>query len=155
MARLFPAFLFIFVVFSPQFITGYMAPFCSSNSEKYHGPKLPSFPDAFEASVEVNIVDRNYTVLYTEYYDRNANKGALRKVKNGSSIYSIYNYNENEMLVIDEENRKCSLQNISDTHHHSFFGRNGSRIEGMADLFRFGASYNETFIGNKIVRGIP
>lgn len=154
MARPFSAFLFILAVFTPQIITGNMFPFCSLNQGNYYGPKLPSFPDAFEASVEVNIVDRNYTVLYTEYYDRNANKGALRRTKDGKSTYSIYNYNENEVMTINEDNQSCYLRNITGTHF-SFFGRNGSRIEGMADLFHFGASFNETFIGNETVRGIP
>jgi hypothetical protein len=59
------------------------------------------------------------------------------------------------MMAIDEESKNCSLQEIKTMHGYPFFGRNSSRIEGMADLFTFGASFNETFIGNETVRGIP
>lgn len=130
-------------------------PFCRANTSPYHEQKLPSLPLQFTAHVEATIVNKNYSMLLTEYYDNEANKGAVKIVRNGRTSYSIYNYNYNEMMAIDLKNKTCVMQEIQTMHGHPAFGRNSSRIEGIADLFRFGAKFNETFLGKATVRGIP
>jgi len=138
-----------------QLARGQAFPFCQANGKSSKGPKLPSLPNAFVAEIGATFVNRNYSMLFTEYYDKDANRGAIRRIRDGQSTYSIYNYNENEMMKVDTKNKNCTVTEISTMHGHPFFGRNSSKIESTADLFRFGAEFNETFIGNVTVRGIP
>ncbi|EDO44997.1 predicted protein, partial [Nematostella vectensis] len=117
------------------------------------GPKLPSLPTAFEAIVEANIVNKNYSSYAHEWYDRGSNRGVIGYMSHGHKRFHIYNYNYNEMISYDDENN-CTVQQISTMRHHSAFGKNSTRIGSTAELFHFGAQFNETFMGNTTIRGI-
>lgn len=121
MARLL-SFIVLSVLPWLQLAQGQAFPFCQANTDKYDGPKLPSLPNAFTAQRAATIVNRNYSMLLTEYYDKDANKGAIRRVKNGQSTYVIYNYNENEMMAMNLKFKNCTVQDINTMHGHPSFG---------------------------------
>ena len=134
-----------------------LKPVCKPGSKLFYGPKLPQLPNAFTTSIETNIGNKNYTAFYTEYYDLVGNRGALHKTRDGRTSRVIYNYNQDEKVIIDEASGNCTVEAIDKLRkqcEYSFFGGNGSRIESVSALFKFGASWNESYEGIKVVRGI-
>ena len=136
-----------------QAVNGNYAPICQPKSSSKVGPKLPTFPSSFSTSVEVNIANKNYTALYKEFYDLEANKGSLERTKDGKTHRRIYDYNLDEKIFIDLDAKNCSVSSINGSRFN-FFGNNNSHIESAAQLFRFAKQYNETYIGVTSVRGI-
>jgi len=117
-------------------------------------PKLPTFPSAFSALIEVNIVNKNYTALFKEFYDLEANRGSIERTKDGKTHRSIYDYNLDEKTSIDLNAKNCTVYSISGGRGFNFFGNNNSHIESVAQLFRFAKQYNESYRGVVPVRGI-
>ena len=136
---------------------GALEPVCKPEQTSAYAPRLPQLPDAFTTSIEINIANKNYSLFYTEYYDLHGNRGALHRSRNGQRTQSIYDYNYDEVVEINEAKGKCFVEHIDQLRKRcrfSFFGGNRSQIEGVADLFNFGASWNESYQGVKEVRGI-
>lgn len=117
-------------------------------------PKLPTFPSAFSALIEVNIVNKNYTALFREFYDFEANQGSIERTKGGKTHRSIYDYNLDEKISIDVNAKNCTVHSISGGRGFNFFGNNNSHIESVSQLFRFAKQYNESYMGVMPVRGI-
>lgn len=117
-------------------------------------PKLPTFPSAFSALIEVNIVNKKYTALFKEFYDLEANQGSLERTKDGKTHRSIYDYNLDERISIDLNAKNCTVSSISGGRGFNFFGNNKSHIESVSQLFRFAKQYNESYMGVVPVRGI-
>ena len=51
------------------------------------GPTLPKLPDAFEATVEANIINKDYSFIMDEFYDKKNDRARL--VMHGSRSSSI------------------------------------------------------------------
>ena len=118
-------------------------------------PKLPTFPSAFSALIEVNIVNKNYTALFKEFYDLGANQGSIERTKDGMTHRSIYDYNLDEKISIDLNAKNCTVYSISGRRRgFNFFGNNNSHIDSVSQLFRFAKQYNESYMGVVPVRGI-
>ena len=137
-----------------------ISPVCYARSSKYVGPKLPMLPSAFTATIEANIVNKNYSTQLTEFYDGKKNFGAVRNTRRGQTFYAISDYNHDEVISIQENTRSCRVLHISQ-RRRNFFGPcvptekgNCQHIEGVSELFRFGAKFNETWIGEEYIRGI-
>ena len=151
--------VFLLLLFSA---TGQISPVCFAKPSKYSKPpKLPLLPDAFTATIEANILNKNYSIETTEFYNKKTNFGAMRSTRNGQTTHRIWDYNHDEVIRINENERSCLVSHISSYGRRTAFGPcmptgNGScaHIEGVADLFRFGAKYNETYMGEKWIRGI-
>ena len=85
--------------------------------------------------------------------------GAVRITQGGRTVYTISDYNHDEVISIDENTPSCVVRNVSQTI--KFFGpcvptEKGrcKHVESVVDLLRFGATFNETWIGEEWVRGI-
>jgi len=117
-------------------------------------PELPTFPSAFSALIEVNIVNKNYTALFKEFYDSKANQGSIERTKDGKTHRSIYDYNIDEKIFVDLNAKTCTAHSISGGRGFNFFGNNNSHIKSASHLFRFAKQYNESYMGVVPVRGI-
>jgi len=120
----------------------------------FPAPELPTFPLAFSALIEVNIVNKNYTALFKEFYDLKANQGSIERTKDGKTHRSIYDYNLDEKISVDLNAKTCAVHSISGGRGFNFFGNNNSHIESVSQLFRFAKQYNESYMGVVPVRGI-
>ena len=86
-----------------------ISPVCYARSSKYVGPKLPMLPSAFTATIEANIVNKNYSTQLTEFYDGKKNFGAVRNTRRGQTFYTISDYNHDEVISIQENTRSCRV----------------------------------------------
>ena len=133
-------------------------PVCKSFTGGYHGPALPDLPVVFSANVEGNVLNANYTYSLEEHYDNTTDQLAMSVMSNGSQYYVAVNYRKNERIVVDMNQRKCSVSNASSSPFGSTkpsYDKDGhEHITGVSDFFHFGKQYNETFIGEEQVRGI-
>lgn len=139
-------------------VSGKLQPICQpSNSSHGASPKLPTLPTAFSTLVEVNIVNKNYSALFKEYYDQEADKGRIEQTKDGQTYMDIYDYALDEVLHVNLSSKTCTVTPASHPEkghfHFSFFGF-GAHIESVSELFKFGSQYNETYLGVSSVRGI-
>lgn len=139
-------------------VSGKLQPICQpSNSSHGSSPKLPTLPTAFSTLVEVNIVNKNYSALFKEYYDQEADKGRIEQTKDGQTYMDIYDYALDEVLHVNLSSKTCTVTPASHPEeghfHFSFFGF-GAHIESVSQLFKFGSQYNETYLGISSVRGI-
>lgn len=135
---------------------GNYVPICQQASERnVSSPELPTFPTAFSTSVEVNIVNKNYTAIYKEFYDLAANKGSLQRTKDGKTTLSIYDYSLDERIDLDMSAQNCFVSSIYvGPRHFNFFGNNNSHIDSVSQLFHFAKRFNETYMGVVSIRGI-
>ncbi|XP_022783537.1 uncharacterized protein LOC111324282 [Stylophora pistillata] len=135
---------------------GTYVPICRQAIERNtSSPELPTFPPAFSTSVEVNIVNKNYTAIYKEFYDLAANKGTLQRTRDGKTTLSIYDYSLDERIDVDVGAKNCSVSSIyAGPRHFNFFGNNHSHIESVSQLFHFAKRFNETYMGVVSIRGI-
>ena len=148
------ALLFFCFIAVLQAVNGKYTPICQpKSSSDVLDPKLPTFPSAFSTSVQVNIMNKNYTALFKEFYDLEANKGSLERTKDGKTSRHIYDYNLNERIFIDLEAKNCSVSSINGSRFN-FFGNNNSHIESVSQLFHFAKQYHEEYMGVVPVRGI-
>ena len=129
---------------------------CSSHlNSSYTGPKLPRLPLNFSTIIEVNILNKNYSMEVTEYYDYKVNKGARIYYRAGHRIRRIYDYNTDEFIRVNETTGECSVRKMESLRFNVFgFSAGGHHIGSVADLFVFGRKFNETFEGVTNIRGI-
>ena len=154
MANISWSILFCFIATGLQFVNC-SPPFGQpANDSNVPAPKLPTFPSAFSALIEVNIANKNYTALFREFYDLKANQGSIERTKDGKTHRSIYDYNLDEKISIDFNAKNCTVHSISGGRGFNFFGNNNSHIESASQLFRFAKQYNESYMGVFPVRGI-
>lgn len=147
--------LFCFIAANLQAISGNPAIGQPASDSNVPAPKLPTFPSEFSALVEVNIVNKNYTALFKEFYNLEANQGSLERTKDGETRRFIYDYNLDEKISIDLNAKNCTVYSISGGRgRFNFFGNNNSHIESVSQLFRFAKQYNESYMGVVPVRGI-
>lgn len=140
---------------------GSLQPICQpSSASNPSSPKLPNLPTAFSTLIEINIVNKNYTLAFEELYDQKADKGRIEITRNGTKHIDIYDYTLDEIIHVGHIDAKhCTVSSTSDKEHchHSlfltFFGC-GSHIESVSELFKFGKEFNETYVGVSSVRGI-
>ena len=143
-----------FIAADLQAVTGNPPIGQTASDNNVPAPELPTFPSAFSALIEVNIVNKNYTALFKEFYDLEANQGSLERTKDGKTHRSIYDYNLDEKISIDVNAKNCTVHSITGGRGFNFFGNNNSQIESVSQLFRFAKEYNESYMGVVPVRGI-
>ena len=91
-------------------VSGKLQPICQpSNSSHGASPKLPTLPTAFSTLVEVNIVNENYSALFKEYYDQEADKGRIEQTKDGQTYMDIYDYALDEVLHVNLSSKTCTV----------------------------------------------
>eukprot|EP01114_Cavostelium_apophysatum_P005377 TRINITY_DN1629_c0_g1_i1.p1 TRINITY_DN1629_c0_g1~~TRINITY_DN1629_c0_g1_i1.p1 ORF type:complete len:833 (-),score=171.02 TRINITY_DN1629_c0_g1_i1:58-2556(-) len=112
-------------------------------------PDLPTLPDQFEANIEFTIADSNYTSIIHEYHDSVDMMARYDYQRHGEHVTEIINI---------PEGYRFSIRHGHDCHYHAI---NTSSFEGTttmmstAQMFHFGAQFDETYHGIRLVRGIP
>ncbi|XP_038076962.1 uncharacterized protein LOC119744859 [Patiria miniata] len=130
---------------------------CTPHGPKGEGPPLPLLPEQFMLKVEANILGWNHTIEVVEYYDSINNRGAVHNIYAGHISQTVVNYETKEIIRV-RPGAGCHVQNLT-ANGFNIFGfqlQNGTaHIGSVADILKFGASYNETYIGTTYIRGIP
>ena len=138
-------------------VNGKLQPICEpSSASNSSGPKLPTLPTAFSTLMEINIVNKNYTFAFKELYDQKGDKGRIEFAGHGRRRVAIYDYTLKEIIHVDMNAKNCTVSSTLDRNQggrFSFFGV-GPHIESVSELFKFGKSFNETYVGVSSVRGI-
>ncbi|GFO04696.1 hypothetical protein PoB_003120100 [Plakobranchus ocellatus] len=124
-----------------------------------HMPTVTKDSDSYQATVEVNIVDKGYSYVIEEYLDYEGNRGLMISNRNGQKSTFIFSYDTDELFSIIDDH--CSVSNISDNRFGFIFG-SGSKtsvdhrhIFGSAAVLRFAADIYDVYNGTSEVRGIP
>ncbi|KAK3791544.1 hypothetical protein RRG08_002903 [Elysia crispata] len=124
-----------------------------------HMPTVTKDSDSYQATVEVNILDKNYSFVIDEFLDYEGNRALLRVYKRGVQSSSIFSYDTDEVFSIT--NGLCSVSNISESRFGFVFG-DGSQTTGdrrhvfaSAAVLRFAADKHDVYNGTSQVRGIP
>lgn len=120
-----------------------------------HGRDLPVLLDQFKCSLEVKDIQHGYSRDISVYYDFKNNKGAMYESKMGQEIIVLNDFSNRETYFIQNGTCKTSIP-----EEHDIFSiikyKGAGHIGRIADLFNFGATYNESFVSeNETVRGIP
>ena len=131
------------------------------------GPPLPAFPDQFSTEIEANILHLNLTLRVTEYYDNINNRGRIDSyspVGMGMNT-TLVNYNTlqvSHIMTSADGSKSClaaPLAANSSRFARRLFGtqfENGTaHVVTTSQFLRFGAEFNETYVGPEMVRGIP
>ena len=122
-------------------------------------PELPTLPTQFEAVIEANIINRNYTIHMHEWF-ASKNKAArtdIYSARSHDSTTSVYDFAKNHYFHIDQRSG-CKW---GDTNHISgrafgvdSSGSSGPHLTTSEQYFRFGANMTEKYAGRKTVRSI-
>lgn len=119
---------------------------------------IPDLPDQFETRIEANILQKNYSMEVTEYYDYNNNRGAVVYHHQGRETRSILQFHNLERHTI-LANDTCVVSNLTDSRFNIFnftTDASGGHVKGVKDILFFGKQFGETYIsGDEEVRGIP
>ena len=69
-----------------------------------HNISLPTLPRNYQTEIEVNIVDKGYTLQTSVYRDFDGNRAAVKVFSQGSDSKYIYSYNTDEIFKISGNN---------------------------------------------------
>ena len=125
---------------------------------------FPDLPDQFSFTIEGNLVERNRTVVMTEYYDGYGDRGKLEYVFNDTSGFAIFDYNLGEIFLAPDlrTGDECRVYPIADNPMilNFTFGvthRNGSVHIGSPRTFleQLRDDSATRYVGEDMVRGIP
>lgn len=121
-------------------------------------PPLPSLPDQFVTNIEANIVQKNLTREYREYYDYPNNRGARESYNRSTGEWTItlFDFNAEEYRVI-HENNTCGYGKLGNSTHFLYMANSSqTHLKTVKDLLQFGIGKGEVFVdGDKMIRGIP
>ena len=143
-------------------VTDFM-PICDPDNFGSAGPPVPDLPDQFSFTIEGNLLERNSTLVMTEYYDGPGNRGRLEFGFNGSSGVGVFDYDLGEIFVMPDffTGGDCRVYPIAESRFINFtFGienRNGSIHIGSPRTFVEQLTDDSVtkYIGEDEVRGIP
>jgi hypothetical protein len=122
-------------------------------------PTLPALPTQFEAVVEANIVNKNYTIHMHEWFDKKNNRARtdMYSYTRHQSSTNIYDFGKNHYFHLDSQ-AGCQWGDTAHITGRSFgveqSGGSGPHLSTSERYFRFGAGMNETYVGRKTVRNI-
>ncbi|RUS88567.1 hypothetical protein EGW08_003667 [Elysia chlorotica] len=124
-----------------------------------HMPTVTKDSDSYQATVEVNILDKNYSYVIDEFLDYEGNRALMRVQKRGLQSSYIFSYDTDELFTISDN--MCSVSNISDSQFGFVFGdgsqTTGDRrhVFGSGAVLRFAADKHDIYNGTGLVRGVP
>ncbi|XP_041355459.1 uncharacterized protein LOC121373079 [Gigantopelta aegis] len=127
------------------------------------GPAKPKLPQQFTTRVECNIRDKGYTIDLKEYYDYVNNRGTVEAWKNDTRIKAIYDYTNNELLILNYPSLagngipSCTVSTLSTSKQKFLFGLSTStsgseHIYSAAGALRFGNGQTEVYKGRRTIR---
>ncbi|KAL4219181.1 hypothetical protein ACF0H5_021763 [Mactra antiquata] len=130
---------------------------CDTTSNTYKGPPLPRLQDQFTMNIEANIVQKNLTMNFVEYYDYNGNKGRIDWYNRtgGDKLYTIMDFSRKESWMVFS-NHTCRFLKTNSSHVKMSFmvGEDSSHIKTVKQLLYFGEDLGEIYVGTSQVRGI-
>ncbi|XP_064600815.1 uncharacterized protein LOC135466991 [Liolophura sinensis] len=123
------------------------------------GPTKPTLPNTFTARVECNLLDLNRSTDVIEYYDFPHNRGAIYQTEKGMTGQIVYNYDTNELFIVDRTATKsCVVDELTEDNNDFLFGykqvNQSTRIFSPSAALRFGGKIVEKYLGKSLVRGI-
>ncbi|KAI8786711.1 CAunnamed protein product [Biomphalaria glabrata] len=139
----------------------------SSTTSSPNAPQMPGSiqeTNSYQARVEVNILDKNYSMVVDEYLDYPGNRGLLKAYRNGKNYQLLYSYATGEVFHMSLDDQTCKVMNISDdptsfifgpVHFDQTQGAPQTKIFGSAAALRFAAGLSDVYNGTGTVRGIP
>ncbi|XP_064600813.1 uncharacterized protein LOC135466989 [Liolophura sinensis] len=123
------------------------------------GPTKPTLPNTFTARVECNLLDLNRSTDVIEYYDFPHNRGAIYQTEKGMTGQIVYNYDTNELFIVDRTATKsCVVDELTEDNNDFLFGykqvNQSTRMFSPSAALRFGGKIVEKYLGKSLVRGI-
>ncbi|KAH9489818.1 hypothetical protein Btru_036397 [Bulinus truncatus] len=84
---------------------------CKLPSPVSTAPQMPTVfqSDSYQSTVEINILDKNYSIVTQEYLDYQNNVGAIIAYKNGAKTQVIYSYSTGEIFQINVDGKVRGL----------------------------------------------
>ena len=126
---------------------------------QFQDPGLPKLPEQFEAVIEANNVNENYTVHMHEWHDPKNDRARTDWYSNRAhaSSTSIYDFKKNRYFQVSA--RGCQWGDVNHirgrTSGLTVDASDGTpHVTSSEQYFRFGAQYKEVYQGRKKVRGI-
>ncbi|XP_078001004.1 uncharacterized protein LOC144453549 isoform X2 [Glandiceps talaboti] len=116
----------------------------------------PTLPDQFITHVEWKSGGGQFTMQIKELYDGKNNRGAAVFLQDGTTTHHSYDYKHSQHIEITDG--ICSVSKLPDSKFNLFgfhYEDGEGHIDSVANIFDFGNSYNDTYIGPDTVRGIP
>ncbi|XP_052264770.1 uncharacterized protein LOC127867551 isoform X5 [Dreissena polymorpha] len=162
----FPAVLLAFYVF-PGRVAG--SDVCSTNNPGTPSPNAmpdPGLPDlatmtngAFAVDAQVNLLEQSRTEWIRVFYDSPGNRAAVKLFANGMDTLIVFNYASDEVYYLNPGYYNCTVSRISGSRYSQLFGfhinNNLPHIGTLQEALKFGTDYNETYLGNTTVNGVP
>eukprot|EP00325_Prymnesiales_sp_UTEX-LB-985_P009954 CAMPEP_0174702172 /NCGR_PEP_ID=MMETSP1094-20130205/6544_1 /TAXON_ID=156173 /ORGANISM="Chrysochromulina brevifilum, Strain UTEX LB 985" /LENGTH=408 /DNA_ID=CAMNT_0015899913 /DNA_START=29 /DNA_END=1255 /DNA_ORIENTATION=- len=118
------------------------------------GHGLPPLPSQYEVWVTCNIVNKNYTTVVHEIYDKPNERLMLSRYLHGATTTHLYLYGEDAWYRYNETS--CASGSISSMEHRGPPGGADGHMIGTAEFLRFGqAGQQELWMGIVNVAGVP
>jgi len=128
-------------------------------------PPLPRLPTQFRATVNCNIVNKNYTVQVDEVYDFPNNRSLFTRIHpNVTGIgpadtdvgrtFDLNLYDMGERFHVNDTACVGSFTNSTSLRGGGPSTRGGA-IPNSQQFFQFGPDFNESYVGRTVVNGIP
>ncbi|KAK3595424.1 hypothetical protein CHS0354_003418 [Potamilus streckersoni] len=131
---------------------------CVDFKPTQNGPKKPVLPTVYSVAVECNILNKNFTTNYHEWFDYNNSRAAVDEHDSGARESAIYNFITNELITVDRKTKKCNVDSLSTDPNRQLFGYATS--DGKAHIYTaggaldFGRNFSEQWINQTTIRGI-
>ncbi|XP_045159313.2 uncharacterized protein LOC123524856 [Mercenaria mercenaria] len=146
--------IIFYLICSVQGKTPYCTKFTGTASP--NDPTLPDLPDQFQATIEANFVNKNYTITAYEYFDNPGNRAAIRAKKNNTDNISLFDYTNNQVTYI--YGKTCKVKILTKDQTDVFFGnlsKNGiPHILNTQGALHILKSSGQQYHGRDKVRGI-
>ncbi|XP_012937440.1 uncharacterized protein LOC101860651 [Aplysia californica] len=119
-------------------------------------PPLPTLANQYSMRVEANIAQKSMTVEVEEHYDAPGERAAVTLTSNGNTVVSVFDFKQAKRYDI-YQNGSCTTR--EPTLDYLGFMRRGTdgrpALTTVNQVFRFGRSFQQTYVGTATVRGIP
>ncbi|KAL3868291.1 hypothetical protein ACJMK2_041117 [Sinanodonta woodiana] len=117
---------------------------------------MPTYPTSFQVNIQGIILDKNYTLDATMYYDFPGNRAAMRTFSHGLDGRTIFNYATDEIFLLTEN--VCQTFNLSTSPDKVLFGEtysNGApHIMSSTIALKFGPEFGEVYMGTATILGM-
>lgn len=131
-------------------------------------PPLPDLPESFEVTVEAVIVNKNYSMTMVEHYDYDNNVISFFRNTPEKHVWTVDYIDHDESITISYDptapgvsafhgNSSNPLARNCTLHAASEFvvDQKSHHLKTTEEMFRFGKQFDEMYLGQESVRGIP
>ncbi|XP_041356373.1 uncharacterized protein LOC121373703 [Gigantopelta aegis] len=117
-------------------------------------PSLPSLPEQYEVTFEVNVVEKMKSFLVRESFDHSNKMAALHVTSENLTVTNIIDFNTGERYRF-APNGTCMTYNIHDWNPDNMFLLGDIGTVHSGDVFNFWRNYHEIYVEKTEIRGIP